>query len=181
LRNALVVVANDASTISLFVRKIPAVFFLLEFIHEIPVQKFKLLLTDLVSCVCKDAKLRYEARESDVIQFPLLRDARPKWIHIGTNGNSTTDLAVWRREASFWSDIRKFQTFWSRTLLQFLKKHFCLSLTSPYITSSRYILSSLNITIIHHVQYLINCLIATNQMHDINNIDNQLDATITVY
>jgi hypothetical protein len=119
--------------------KVSAVYFLLEFIYEIPVQKFKLLLTDRVSCVCKDTNLRYEARESDVIRFPLLRDAREKWIHVGTNGNSMTDLAVWRREASIWSDIRKFQTFWSRMLLPFQKKHSYLSLTSPYITSSRYI------------------------------------------
>jgi hypothetical protein len=55
--------------------------------------------------------LRYEARESDVIQFPLLRDPLPKWIHVGTNGNSVTDLAAWSSEANIWSDIRKFQIF----------------------------------------------------------------------
>jgi hypothetical protein len=88
--------------------KVPAVYFLLEFIYEIPVRKFKLLVTDRDSCVCKDTNLRYEARESDVIQFPLLRDGRGKWIRVGTSGNSITDLAAWRRKASICSDIRKF-------------------------------------------------------------------------
>jgi hypothetical protein len=60
-----------------------------------------------------------------------------------------TDVAAWSKEASIWSEIQKFQTFWSRMLLPFQKKHFYLSLTLPYITSSRNILSSLNITLIH--------------------------------
>ena len=146
--------ANDASTFSLFVRKNPSSLLSARIHLRIPVQKFKLLLTDRVSCLCKDTKLRYEARESDVMQLPLLRDARPKWIHVVTNGNSTIEVAAWSRKASIWSDIRKFQTFWSRMLFSFQKKHFYLSLTLPYITSSRNILSPLNIIIIiHYVQY----------------------------
>jgi len=106
--------------------KVPAVYFLLEFIYKIPVQKFKLLLTDRVSCVCKDTDLRYEARESDVIQFPLLRDARGKWIRVGTSGNSMTDLAAWRREASIWSDIQKFQNFLEQNVIAISKETFLL-------------------------------------------------------
>lgn len=91
--------------------KVPANYFLLEFVYEFPVQKFKLLLTDRVSCMFKDTKLKYEARESDAFLFPLLLDERPKWIHVGTDGNSMTNLAAWDKEASIWSDVRKFQIF----------------------------------------------------------------------